>query len=84
VAWSATDGRSHKTGIKNVSDPPSVPPSYITAPGAFAQWTDDGNLLFSNSAVMTIVDKNGDTIRSFSLPFGGEAGVASMRRYWHR
>jgi hypothetical protein len=84
VAWSATDGRGLKTAIKNVSDPPSAPPSYITAPGAFAQWTDDGNLLFSNMGVMTIVDRNGDTIRSFPLPYGGVAGVASMRRYWHR
>jgi prepilin-type N-terminal cleavage/methylation domain-containing protein len=84
VAWTVSDGSNHRTAFKRVSDPSYVQPTYIDYGGYFAQWTDDGNMLFCNSNGMAILDRNGTVLRTFSVPAGTHSGWASHRRYGHR
>jgi prepilin-type N-terminal cleavage/methylation domain-containing protein len=86
VAWNAYVGGRVVTGIKGTSEPPWTTPATIAVdvPGKFTLWTDDGNMLLTNLAEMTIVDRSGAIIRSFATPYGIDEGAASMRRYWHR
>ena len=85
VAWNVFHGiDDHKTAIKRFGDPSYVQPDYITYNGYFAQWTDDGNLLFCTGRGMAIVDRNGNELHKFSVPSGTVGGVASWRRYEHR
>jgi prepilin-type N-terminal cleavage/methylation domain-containing protein len=84
VAWTVTNGSSHKTAIKRVADPSSMEPTYITFSGYFAQWTEDGNMLFLTGNGMAVLDKSGRTVRSWSVPYGTTSGWASWRKYGHR
>jgi prepilin-type N-terminal cleavage/methylation domain-containing protein len=84
AGWTMSDGNNHVTAIKRVSDPTWVQPTYLTCPGYFAQWTDDGNLLFCLGNLMAIVDKDGNTLHQFDVPSGTAGGVAHWRRYGHR
>jgi len=84
IAWTVSDGNNHKTAIKRVADPSSMQPSYITYSGYFAQWTEDGNLLFLSGNSMAILDKYGKIVREFNVPPGTVSGWASWRKYGHR
>jgi len=84
IAWTVSDGNNHKTAIKRLSDPCSMDPSYINFIGYFAQWTEDGNLLFLTGDGMAVLDKSGNTVRSWSVPHGTHSGWASWRHYGHR
>jgi hypothetical protein len=83
IAWTMTNGSNHKTAIKRVADPSSMPPSYITFSGYFAQWTEDGNMLFSTGSGWAVLDKYGNMVRSFPAP-NGSSSWASWRKYGHR
>jgi prepilin-type N-terminal cleavage/methylation domain-containing protein len=85
IAWTVSDGNNSKTAIKSVKDPSWMEPSYITVSGAyFSQWTDDGNMLFCTGNGMAIVDRNGDVLHRFSVPYGTHTAWASHRHYGHR
>jgi prepilin-type N-terminal cleavage/methylation domain-containing protein len=83
IAWTVSDGNNHKTAIKRVADPSSMQPSYLNFSGYFGQWTEDGNMLFSTSSGWAVLDKYGNTVRTFSAP-NGSSSWASWRHYGHR
>jgi prepilin-type N-terminal cleavage/methylation domain-containing protein len=91
VGWTVSDGNNSMTVIKHTASPPNMPPTYLrpmnpAGPfplGQFAQWTDEGNLLFCTGNGMAIVNKDGEVLRHFSLENGTHSGWASWRRYGH-
>ena len=83
IAWTVSDGNNHKTAIKRVADPSSMKPSYLTFSGYFAQWTEEGNMLFSTDSGWAVLNKSGNLVRSFSAP-NGSISWASWRHYGHR
>jgi hypothetical protein len=84
VAWTVSDGNNHKTALKPLSAPSWAQPAHITFDGYFAQWTDDGTLLFCTDDGMALLDRDGKALRRFSLPQGTDGAWASHRRYGHR
>lgn len=91
IAWNASDGSRVGAALKETRAPSSTPPTFVfvndnlhdNSGAIFAEWTDDGNMLFCVEGGLAVAKKDGTELRRFATDDRPNLGQVSWRRYWH-
>lgn len=92
IAWSVFNGGNRiATALKHTAEPSSTPPTYVyvrsnfidDGSAIFAEWTDDGNMLFAGSSDLVVARKDERVLWRFVANERPDLGLISWRHYGH-